>query len=231
MFVLCLYTAVGGAAAEPGWQSLPEREVRTAVERLLAEKLEGRGWDVTIRQLSIPQGVLVPKGTRELELIAPAAWDGWGPVSMALVVRVNGSVEKNLPVRLLVDARTDMLVATRQLLAGTILGADDLAVQKRDIAQAGGLHIRSLDDALGKKLKTTVRSGSPLRSNQLEKIPVVRSGQLVTIVAENAGMRITVTGRAKSSGGVGDLVRVENLNSHKEFSGRVVDSTTVEAGI
>lgn len=226
---LWFWPAVGSAASE-GRQQLPEKEVRTAVERLLAEKVEGRGWEVTIRQLVIPGGVTIPKGVRDLELIAPAAWDGWGPVSLALVVRVNGAVEKNLSLRLAVEARTEMVVAGRQLQPGTVLTRDDLQLQVRDVAQAAGLHLKNIDDALGKRLKTVVRSGAPLRGNQLEKVPVVRTGQLVTIVAENAGMRITVTGRAKSAGGVGDLIRVENISSHKEFPARVLDSSTVEAG-
>lgn len=231
LFLLCLHATLAVAGApDDTWQQLPEKEIRAAVERFLAEKHEGRGWETSIRQLSVPQGIKIPKGVRDLELIAPAAWGGWGPVSIVLIVRVNGAVEKNLSLRLQVDARTEMVVASRQLLAGTVLSAADLQLQQRDIAQAGGQHISSIDDVLGKKLKTAVRSGAPLRGNQLERVPVVRSGQLVTIVAEHAGLRITVTGRAKSSGGVGDLIKVENISSRKEFPARVVDSATVEAG-
>jgi flagella basal body P-ring formation protein FlgA len=61
-------------------------------------------------------------------------------------------------------------------------------------------------------------------------VPVIRSGQLVTIVAESDGFRMTVTGRAKSSGGVGDIIKVENLASRKQFPARILDSSTVEAG-
>jgi flagella basal body P-ring formation protein FlgA len=58
----------------------------------------------------------------------------------------------------------------------------------------------------------------------------VVSGQLVTIVAEKAGVRITVTGRAKSAGGIGDLIQVQNQVSNKQLSARVVDAETVEIG-
>jgi len=228
MLSICLTVSVA-AGAEQG-TVLSEREVRATVERFLAEKLAGRSWETTIRQLSMPQGVRLTKGARDLELVAPGSWDGWGPVSLALVVRVNGVVEKNLPLRLVVEARTEMAVASRQLLAGTVLSRDDLQLQRRDVAQAGGLHVSSIEDVVGMKLKSTVRSGAPLRSNQLDKVPVVRSGQLVSIVAESTGFKITVTGRAKSSGGIGDLIRVENMSSHREFPARVLDSATVEAG-
>ena len=61
-------------------------------------------------------------------------------------------------------------------------------------------------------------------------VPVIVSGQLVTIIAENAGVRITVSGRARSAGSVGDLIRVQNMVSNKELAARVLDASTVEIG-
>ena len=231
---LCSLTGVvsGNAAtlATTATVPLPEQEIRGAVERFLAEKLEGRGWETSLRQLTIPQGIRVSRGVRDLELIAPAGWDGWGPATVVLVVRVNGSGEKNLSLRLQVDARTEMLTATRQLLAGTVLTEADLQLQKHDLAQAGGHPVKNSADAVGKKLRMTVRAGAPIRSNQLVNVPVVVSGQLVTIVAENAGIRITVSGRAKSAGSIGELIRVQNMVSNKEIPARVLDASTVEVG-
>lgn len=227
-FVLSLSAGAAGKPEQP--QFLTEGEVRTAVERYLTEKLRGRGWQTTISQLAIPQRVSLPKGVRDLEIVAPSSWDGWGAVSMALLVRVNGVMEKNLPLRLTVDARTEMVVANRQLLAGTVLTEDDLSLQQREVAQAAGLHVSAIEDVVGMKLRSMVRSGAPVKSNQMQKVPVINNGQLVTIVAESAGFRMTVTGRAKGSGGVGDIIKVENLNSRKQFPARIVDSTTVEAG-
>ncbi|CAH2030010.1 flagellar basal body P-ring formation chaperone FlgA [Trichlorobacter ammonificans] len=209
---------------------LPEKEIRTAVNSFLESRLADRGWQTIIRQLSVPQGHTVPKGARDYEVIAPASWPGWGAVSLAVVVRVGGVVEKNLPVRLVVDAQTEMVVATRQLLSGTVLGADDVALRVQDLALAGGHHIKTIADAVGRKTRVTVRAGYPVRNDQLVTVPVVVSGQLVTIVLERPGLRITVAGRAKSSGGVGDLIRVENLSSRKEIPARVVDASTVEVG-
>jgi flagellar basal body P-ring formation protein FlgA len=83
---------------------------------------------------------------------------------------------------------------------------------------------------VGKKLRMTVRAGAPIKSNQLVNVPVIVSGQLVTIIAENAGVRITVSGRARSAGGVGDLIRVQNTVSNKEITARILDASTVEIG-
>lgn len=224
--MLVVLSACADAAQKP----LAEPEVRAAVERLLGEKQAATGWEISIRQLSVPRGIATSVGTREIEIMAPGGWSGWEPVSLALVVRVNGRVEKNLSLRLLVDARADMVVAARQLAANTVLTADDLQVVKHEVAQAGGQPLARISEAVGKKLRAAVRSGVPIRAGQLASVPVVVSGQLVTIIAENGGVRITVAGRARSSGGIGDLIRVQNLLSHKEFPARVLDASTVEVG-
>ncbi len=209
---------------------LPEHEIRTAVERFLAEKVEGRGWTTSIRQLSLPKGVKVSKGRSDIEILAPERWEGWGSISIVMVVRVNGVVEKNLSLRLNVDANADMVVAKRQLLVGTIITSDDIQLKREDLAKAGGHPVQNLEDAIGKKLRTTVRAGSPLKSSQLVAVPVIVSGQLVTIVAENSGIRITVSGKARSAGGIGDLIRVQNLTSNKEIPARILDASTVSIG-
>lgn len=218
--------AVGNAALLP----LTEREVRAEVERFVAEKVAGRGWDVTVRQFTMPLNIRTSRGSRDLEFVVPPAWDGWGPVSAALVVRVNGIVERNVSVRLHVDARTDMVVANRQLLSGAVLTAEDVSIQKQDIALAGGQYVKSIDDLFGKKLRASVRAGAPIRGDQLVNVPVVVNGQMVTIILERPGLRISVAGRAKSAGAVGDLIRVQNLSSNREIPARVIDSSTVEVG-
>ena len=235
--ILLLLAFAGFGVAAPvqpkltiGQVLLPEQEVRTAVERFLTEKLAGRGWETSIRQLTVPPGIRVSDGQRDLELIAPAGWDGWGAVTLVMIVRVNGAVEKNLSLRLQVEARTEMLTSTRQLLAGSLLKSEDLQMQKQDLALAGGHPVKNLEDAVGKKVRLTVRAGAPIRNDQLVKVPVVVSGQLVTIIAENSGLKITVSGRAKSSGSIGDLIRVQNLASGKELPARVLDASTVEVG-
>ncbi len=231
MILLCVLTvALTCQAASQPPVLLQEQEIRGAVERFLEEKLKDRGWEFSVRQLSVPKGIKVSSGARDLELIAPSGWDGWGPVSIALVVRINGVVEKNISLRLQIDARTEMVTATRQLLAGTVLTMADLQMQKQDLAQAGGHPVKNPEDVVGKKLRMTVREGAPLRSNQLASVPVIVSGQPVTIVVENAGVKITVSGKAKSAGGIGDVIRVQNLVSSKEMSARVVDASTVEIG-
>ena len=80
---------------------------------------------------------------------------------------------------------------------------------------------------IGKKARTSLRANQPLRPDQVEKIPLVKSGQMITIIAESGVMRISVTGKARSSGAEGDIIKVQNLTSLKEIPASVVDASTV----
>lgn len=226
MAILLCLPAVLTAAQQPG-VAITEGEVRIAVENLLQQKTVGRGWDARLRKVTIPAGVKVPNGPRELELVAPPNWEGWGNATLTLLVRVNGRVERNISVRVEADVIVDMVVAARQIMSGTVLSSQDLAIQKHDIAASQGRYIATIDEAVGKKLRVSARQNAPVRSDQLEKVPIVKSGQLLTIIAEGPSIRITGTGRSRGAGSAGDIIMVQNLGSAREIPARIIDSNTV----
>lgn len=225
--VFALLTVVPVWSAQ---QQVTEQEVREAVMRLVGTTVAGRGWQVGIRRIGMPLTLRVSTGGRELEVTPPGQWDAWGAANMALLVRVNGRLERNVPIRVELESLADMVVAARQLPPGTVLAADDLAVRRQDVAAVQGRFVARTEDALGKKVRTTIRQGMPLRGDLLERVPVIKSGQLVTIVGESDSLRITVTGRARSSGGVGDVIMVQNLTSSKELPAKVLDASHVLIG-
>jgi flagella basal body P-ring formation protein FlgA len=51
---------------------------------------------------------------------------------------------------------------------------------------------------------------------------------MVTIIAENDVLKISVSGKARSAGAEGDTIRVQNLSSLKEIPARVISATTVQ---
>ena len=112
-------------------------------------------------------------------------------------------------------ALADDLVATRNLPAGTILAAGDVAVTPS--ARAG----LAPADALGKQIRTAVYEGRPISKGQLTTPTLVSRNQLVTLAYENAALRIETEGRALGAGGEGDLIRVMNLSSRATLMARI----------
>ncbi len=206
---------------------LKEAQVRQVVTDYLREKTGRVGADIQLKKINFSGEIPLPPGVMSFELLSPQEWEGWGRGSLALIVRVNDQLVKNIPLNVEVAVMADMVVTMRPLEKGEVLAADDVSIQRRDMATAPARACRSIDEVLGKRVRVGLRGNSPVRGDYLERLPIVKSGQMVTIVAENSAFRVTAAGRSKGNGAEGDTIMVQNLNAHKEMPAVVVNATTV----
>lgn len=213
---------------------LPEKnrddEVKGAIGAYLENKTSGLGWEIKVKRITMSGKNILPEGPLDFEVIAPQQWEGWGSVNLTVYVRQHDRVVANLSARVDVEAMAEMVVTTHQIDHGSLISADDIMLQRRDVASAGGKFLRNISDVVGKKARTTMRGNQSVRGEQLEKVPLVKSGQMVTIVAENEVMKVTVAGKARGNGSEGDVIMVQNLSSLKEIPAKVLNSTTVQVG-
>jgi flagella basal body P-ring formation protein FlgA len=206
---------------------LNEARVRRIVMDYLQRKTGLEEGAIRLKKLGFSGEVVLPAGNASYEVVSPQDWEGWGRGALALIVRVDDHVVRNMPLNVEVEALADVLVATRELERGMVVGKGDVALQKRDMATVPARSCRNLDEALGKRVRVGMRANSTLRGDYLERLPIVKNGQMVTIVAENEKFRITASGRARGNGAEGDTVLVQSLNAQKEIPGVVVDANTV----
>ena len=221
------YPLSPGAAKAPHEKVVREAEVRKVIETFLAQRAAPLNAQVSVKKIGYSGDLKLPAGEIGYEVVAPERWEGYGNASLALVVRVDGEVKKNVTVLVEVEALAEMVVATRTLERGEVVTRSDLALARRDLAHVQGRFLQNVDEAVGLMVKSTTRANSPVRGDYLEKVPVVKSGQMVTIVAENEVVRITASGRAKGAGAVGDQIIVQNSSSQKDVAARVLDANTV----
>ncbi len=223
-------TAPAAAAKLPAAAGnvVTEAAVRGVISDYLMQKASALAAEVTVKKIGYYGDLKLPAGTVSYDVVAPDRWEGYGPASVALVVRVDGQVKRNQTVQVEVEALTEMVVAARTLERGEVLSASDLALARRDLNQVHGSYMKAIDEAVGLRMKTTLRANTPLRRDNLERPPLVKSGQLVTILAENEVVRVTASGRAKGAGALGDVIMVQNLSSQKDIAARVLDATTVK---
>lgn len=205
-----------------------EQEIRESVTSYINSRNAGMGWDVSIRRFSINHAEKLPDGKVEYEVVAPKQWGGWGNVSLGVIVRQNGRVLRNIPVKVDVEAMTAMVVALHQIAHGEIISETDVVLKKQEITYNSELSARTINDVVGKKARVTIKSSQPVRTDQIERVPLIKPGQMVSIIAENDVLKISVAGKARSAGAEGDTIRVQNLNSLKEISARVISATTVQ---
>ena len=225
--LLVLPVASFAAPASAG-NLVTEATVRGVISDYILQKAAPLSAQVSVKKIGFHGDLKLPDGRLSFEVIAPDRWEGYGSTSVALVVRVDDQVKRNQTVLVEVEALAEMVVAARTLERGEVLTASDLSVVRRDLAQVQGRYLKEIDEVVGLRVKTTLRANSPLRKDYLERVPIVKSGQVVTILAENDVVRITATGKARGAGALGDTILVQNLSSQKEIAARVVDATTVK---
>lgn len=229
MVIVTLVLLSAAALAEASQVPSPrEAEIRSAVMAYVQQKTADLGCETRIKRLSIAGTPSFPAGALEYEVVAPQQWQGWGKAGISVVTRKGDRVVCNSTVWVEIEALVEMVVTVRQINHGSVITTADLALRKQDIAAVQGRYLARVEDAVGKKARHTFRPNATIRSDQLERVPLIRQGQLVTIIAENERMRITVTGRAKSAGAEGDTITVQNMSSLKELPAKVLSADTVQ---
>jgi flagella basal body P-ring formation protein FlgA len=120
-----------------------------------------------------------------------------------------------------------VFVAARNLQAGRILSRSDLELKELEAAEAVWDTLGPEDRPESFRTIAPITAGECLELRRLERYYLVRAGQTVTLVFVRPGLRVTVPGRAYSSGAAGDTIEVRTRSGARRFSGTVALSGEV----
>lgn len=103
-----------------------------------------------------------------------------------------------------------------------------LSFAEVDVASVRGDYFTSFTELQGVTLRSRVRAGDVISSNNVLIKDAVNRGEQITIVATNGTLSVRMSGEALDSGKVGDQVRVRNLQSNRVIRALVVARGRVE---
>jgi len=115
-----------------------------------------------------------------------------------------------------------VVVATRPLPAGTVLGAGDIRLEQGGSAAGLPAAPRAIDEVLGKETVKPIAAGKAIEASALRPAVVVRRGEVVTVCAHASGIRVETKAKAVKDGGLGDLIDLETLGDRRCYLARVV---------
>lgn len=175
-----------------------------------------------------PATLTIPAGTMDYRLLNQSHNNYLGKKTLSLAIVVDGKevgrVKMNGDLRLY----GDVVCTTKKIDRHTILTEDDVTVLRRDISMLEPNIIKSPEASIGKRLKTSLRAGAVLKPHLLENPPLVKRGDLVTIMAQSDNLQVTTPGEVRNAGALGKMVRVKNLMSRREIYARVLNPGVVE---
>ncbi len=119
-------------------------------------------------------------------------------------------------------AKADQIVAARTIRAQEILAGADL-----QILPGTGQSDVSLNDLIGKEALVALYPGRPVRASDVGPPALIDRNQIVPLVYVRGGLRIVTEGRALARAAAGEHVRVMNLASRANLTGRVTSEGQV----
>ena len=129
-----------------------------------------------------------------------------------------------------VEADADVLVLQRPLPRGAEPREGDVRVVRRRLPGLASAWLSSPDELGPWRLRRPLDAGAPLARDALERAPVVRRGQTVTMVTQAGGIDVRARGEALADAAPGQRVRIRNLESLKVIDGLAVESGQVRIG-
>jgi flagella basal body P-ring formation protein FlgA len=120
-------------------------------------------------------------------------------------------------------------VPTRRIAAGEVIGEDDLTLVPMRSDQVSGRTLTSAQAMVGMEAKRLLSPGRPVQAGSVNQPVIIQRNKPVTVEFRQGPLLVTARGRALEDAGMGDLVRVQNLDSSRTLTATVTGPGTVSA--
>jgi len=220
-----------GVMDNPVWaasQTLKVSDIEKTGENFMFETLE---WDKDRLEINVVyegSALLLPKGKIKFECKLPGRKRRIGRVHFLCLMKLDGKTKKRLRLYADVKVAYDVYRPIRSLKMGHVIQPEDMELTQLKSDHVLRNIISNEADIMGHKLIRNLEEGEALLAHMVKKIPMVKNGDRILIVANKGSLRVTAPGVIRQNGFKNDTVRVENLQSKKIILGTVIDSQTVQ---
>jgi len=221
-------TGVQGPASV---QTIPLEMFQEAFEAFVARQPDLKSSDVVISRFKVARNDPVPAGDVDVQLLRTSNRPFSRYVRVKAVVSVDGIPVNNAEVSAWLDVFETVVCAARDLPQGHVLKERDLVEERRNISRDMDEAVTDTGLLVGLMAKRSIRKGDMVKQWMVERKPVVKRGDQVTILVESGLLRVTIPGTALDDGFAGQTVSVENSMSSKKIFARVIDEVTVRVDI
>lgn len=205
---------------------LPQVEV--ALNAWVRENMAVPLTGLTLSGLQVRTPILVPEGAVGLEFEPVTGEDLLGPSALTLLIRVDGQVVEQTPVRVRIDGLLAVMVSARPLRLGQEITDADVKEEQRSVAFLTGQPAIRRDEVVGRQTRRALGSNRVLGLEDVEDKPAIRKGDSVTLLVRTQGMLVTCLGEALQDGRKGETISVLNSATRKQLRGKVMGSGEVQ---
>lgn len=205
-------------------QAVPSEAVVAELTRELGNRLPAGPIELVLDATDLH--LFVPAGTAPTIAIDALTYDSRsGRLSAYVAASAADTTTDRVRITGRVHRMLDLPVLSRAVAPGEAITARDIetiAVRGDRLSQT---FVGDAADLIGKTPKRSIRPGEPVRPSDLQTRVVIRKGELVTIVLQDAALFLTVQGKALEDGAQGQAIHVSNTRS-----GKLLDATVTAPG-
>jgi flagella basal body P-ring formation protein FlgA len=177
-----------------------------------------------------PKVLVVPAGEITVRLKPNVTGKYEGIMTLQADLSVEGRSIRTIPLRVHVDRFRSVVKTTRVVGKGEKFNVQNVALAKLPgkFGPRGGFD--DLNQVLGRTAALALAPESMVRATDLYDPPVIVHGQQVEAVVRKGNVELSVQVRAIQDGKMGDVIQVENTDSHKVLKAKVLDEKKVLVG-
>lgn len=171
--------------------------------------------------------IVLPYGKPDIKVESISCTPTRGVIPLKFIILIDGKERERRNIPFKAEIIKEVIVADREIDINKNIESEDLSLAKCDIGINYQFYVEKTN-IIGKRAKRKIPLGTIITSDMFEDPPVIRQGDLVTMVIESSKFRITALGKAKENGKIGQSIKVANTITMKEVIARVLDDKTVQ---
>jgi len=201
-------------------------EILAIAESFIASLTDKKTKKIIVQPTNEIKPVVLPYGKMNVktELVSPSA------INDNILLRFTFSIDdKDYEKRVIpfkAEIIKEVIVSSKNIDVNKVISIDDLEVESKNIGLFSNVFIDK-NELLGKRAKRAILKGTLITADMVEKPPIIKQGDIITIVLESQSLRITAQGRAMENGVNGQKIKVVNTSSMREVLAQVIDEKTV----
>ena len=205
----------------------PEKIKALVSDYILNNILSGQD-DAKIKNIRVTDGLRLPHGRITYKVNPPRKRTFAGKVPVSITFSVDGKFHKRVWATATIEMFATVVVTQKPLGRHKPITEDDIEMQKLDLAKLPFSAITDPNAVLGKRTKRAIGAKTVVSAAMIELPPLVKRGDVVVIIAESSGLKITALGQVKKKGRLGERIPVINFDSKKILYAQVLDANTVK---
>ena len=208
--------------------TISQEKIKALVSDYILNNILSLRKDARIKNIKVASGLRVPTGRISYKVSPPRKRNLLGKVPVSVTFSVDDKLYKRVWATVTIEEFATVVVTKKPLGRYKPITEDDIELQKLDLAKLPSNAITDPNAVLGKRTRRAIGTRAVLSSNMVEFPPLVKRGDVVVIVAESDGLKITTLGQVKKKGRLGERIPVINFDSKKILYAQVLDSNTVK---